>query len=198
MTREEVVSHPDAEEERVLLKRSAAGDAAAFEPIVVVYQNRAYQYALAILRNHHDALDLSQDAFVRAFRSLDRFDVQRTFLPWFLRILRNLCLNTLKKRGRRPENPGTEDAEEIMKFIPSQVAGPDVSLARQEQADRIGAALGHLSPEHREVIFLRHFEDMSYEDIAGILGIPVGTVMSRLFNGRRALARRLKSSETRE
>ncbi len=183
------------ENEQHLLERCAAGDLAAYEPIVTAYRDRAYHYALSILRNHHDALDLSQDAFTRAFRALDKFDLSRPFLPWFLRILRNLCLNTLDKRRRRPENPGPLDGSEVMQFIPSKTEKPDAAVARHDQADQIQSALEKLPPDHKEIIFLRHYEDLSYEEIAGMLDVPTGTVMSRLFNARKKLAKILKEAE---
>ncbi|MBN1269694.1 MAG: RNA polymerase sigma factor [Kiritimatiellae bacterium] len=185
------------ESEAVLLQRSAAGDLEAFEGIVNTYRGRAYRYALSIVKNHHDALDLSQDAFARAFRSLKRFDTSRPFLPWFMRIVRNLSINNLAQRGRRPENPGPVEGGEVMQFLPSPSERPDAAAARSDRAEHVRAALDLLSSEHREVIFLRHFDDMSYEEIAQALDIPVGTVMSRLFNARRNLAEILKSDRQR-
>lgn len=183
------------EEERACLERCLAGDTAAFEPIVVAYRARAYHYALSILRNHHDALDLSQEAFARAYRSLKRFDTERPFLPWFLRIVRNLCLNHLRRREHMAENPGPEDGDEFLQLIPSPGEKPDAAAARSDRAGQVREALQQLTADQREIIFLRHFEDMSYESMAQVLDIPIGTVMSRLFNARRRLAEVLKSMD---
>ena len=182
------------EQERRLLGRCAAGDKAAFEPIVVAYRTRAYHYALSILQNHHDSLDTCQEAFVRAYRALRRFDLDRPFLPWFMRILRNLCLDEIARRRRRPESPGPEDPADILQFIHEPDDAPDSSLARADDASRIQRALSALPVEQREVVFLRHFEGMSYAGMAEVLGIPAGTVMSRLYHGRKNLAEKLKFS----
>ena len=182
----------DEADEKALLERSAAGDLTAFNPVVEKYRSRAYYYALSLMRNEQDALDLSQDAFAKAYRSLDKFDCSRPFLPWFLRMLRNLCFNALDKRKRQPALPGPQEGVLTLQLIPSSVPHPDAQMMRQEQADKVRAALLELSSEHREAIFLRHFEDMAYEQIATVLDVPVGTVMSRLFNGRRKLAQILK------
>jgi RNA polymerase sigma-70 factor (ECF subfamily) len=181
-----------SKEERALLTRAAAGEVQAFEPIVTTYRSRAYQFAFTMTRNHHDALDLSQEAFVRAFRNLKRYDTSRRFLPWFLRILRNLCLTSIDKRQRLPANPGPVESDEVLQFIPAPSPGPDARAARRDLAEEIAKAMETLSPAQREVLHLRHFEDLSYEEIADCLGIPVGTVMSRLFHGRRKLAEVLR------
>ena len=182
--------------ERELLVRCLKGDVSAFESLVAANRDRAYQYALSILRNHHDALDLSQEAFARAYRSLDRFDLNKPFRPWFLRILRNLCLNALKERTHRPENPGPADGMEFIEVMPdSGTALPDGAVQRRELTEQLSAAMDQLPPEHRDVLFFRHFEELSYEEIASVLDVPVGTVMSRLFHGRRKLAACLKKSD---
>ncbi len=180
-------------EEQELLKRSAAGDLTAFEPIVIAYQSRAYQYAFSILRNHHDALDLAQQAFARSFRALQKFDLQKPFMPWFLCILRNLCLNHLGKRKRQPDNPGPIDGSDVIQFIPSGGRRPDAEIASKDHVELIRKAMDALPKEQREVLFLRHFEDLTYEEMATVLGVPKGTIMSRLFNGRKKLAQILKN-----
>ncbi len=179
--------------EKELLNRCVGGDVSAFEPIVRAYQGRAYHYALSIVSNHHDALDLAQQAFAKAFRSLHTFDPSRSFLPWFLRIVRNLCFDALSKRKRQPEKPGSEDGLTFIDFIAASGDDPARAAARREQAEAVRHAVQALPPGQREVVFLRHFEDLSYEGIAAVLDIPIGTVMSRLFNGRRKLAQILKS-----
>ena len=184
---------PDPGQERVLLRRSAAGDTRAFDPIVAAYTTRAYHYACSILHSHHDALDAAQDAFVKAYRALAKFDTDRPFYPWFLRILRNQCLDHLASSTRRPERPGVEDPAEAMRELPSHGRGPEAGVIGHEDAARVHAILKKLTPEHSESLHLRYFEDMSYEEIADVLGIPVGTVMSRLFHARRNFAKLLQS-----
>ena len=180
--------------ERRLLARCARGELAAYEPIVRAHRSRAYQYARAIVHNHHDALELSQDAFARAFRALNTFDLARPFLPWFLRILRNVCLNAIAKDARRPRSVGGETSEIVLSVTASPGDNPRTASLRRERAEQVRAAVELLSPDHREIIVLRHFDDLSYAEIAEILTIPMGTVMSRLFNARKRLAGILKSS----
>jgi RNA polymerase sigma-70 factor (ECF subfamily) len=169
-----------------------AGDQAAFDPIVRAYMSRAYHYAYSIVSNHHDAMDVAQESFVRAFRALDRFDLARPFLPWLLRIVRNASLDVCDKRRRQPERPGSEDPADTMRLIPSTAKGPDAPVIRKEEAARIQAAIDKLTPDQREIIHLRHFGDMSYETMAEVLDIPLGTVMSRLYHARKKLGKILK------
>ncbi len=180
------------ENERQLLIRCAEGDAAAFEPIVHAYRGRAYGYALTILGSHDDALDVSQEAFARAFRLLGTFDCERNFLPWFLRIVRNLAFNLLRRRRSRPQTLPGRDGAEAAQALHAGEASPAAAVEREERAATIRQALNQLPAAHREVLHLRHFEEMSYQEIADALRVPPGTVMSRLYNGRKRLARLLK------
>jgi len=195
--RREQAAMPD---EKDALARCAAGDTNAYGKIVNAYRNKAYYYALSILHNHEDALDVSQEAFVKAFSALSRFDRTRPFLPWFMRILRNMCINAYNKRKRRPEyhaahqNDGSED---VVYLVPSGDPSPADVLARRETADWVRQAMKQLPDKQREVLFLFHFEYMTYETIAEILDIPVGTVMSRLFHARKKLAELLKADGVR-
>ena len=184
----------DPEQERELLRRCAAGDAAAFNPLVLAYSSKAYHYAFQILRDHHDAADAAQDAFARAYRALPRFDLGRPFLPWYLRILRNRCLDLIDRRRRQPERPGPGDPAHALRVIPSNVGRPDRRVVGAEEAERIRALLDRLSPEHGEILHLRYFGDMTYEEIAEVLRIPKGTVMSRLFHARRNFAQALNAA----
>lgn len=183
------------ENERDLLERAAAGDLAAFESVVAAHRDRAYRYALSLVRSHHDALDVAQEAFVRAFRSLRKFDTARPFLPWFLRILRNLAFNRLEKVKRSADRPGRAEDSDTLRWIASTDPGPAARMETQETVALVQAALGTLSADHRDILVLRHFEDLSYEQIAESLEIPVGTVMSRLYHARRNLARALRQKE---
>jgi len=175
-------------EERALLARCISGDVDAFASVLSAYRTRAYHYALAILQNHHDALDAAQGAFLRGFRNLRRFDLDRPFGPWFFRILRNHCLDLLRKRERSPENPGPEDAAPFLELVRAGGPTPGATMLREEDIARVREAMRQLSADQREVIFLRHFEEMSYERMAETIEVPVGTVMSRLYHARRNLA----------
>lgn len=167
-------------EDHEAIMRCKGGDADAFRHLVARYQGVALGHACAILADREDARDAAQEAFVDAFRALDRFDEGRRFYPWLYTILRNRCLKLIAERkARRPAS-----IEELEILAPVSAVPPEDLLALER-------ALGELSPEDREVITLRHFDGFSYAEIAALLAIPQGTVMSRLFNARRRLRERL-------
>jgi RNA polymerase sigma-70 factor (ECF subfamily) len=162
------------------------GDTAAFDKIVRATMRRAYAVALGIVGNAEDAWDLSQEAYMAAHRARKSFDADRPFFPWFYRVLRNRCLNYVKKRARRME---------ISLDVLEERAGggsADELLLRKERIEAVWKAIQALSPEHREIIVLRNFQELSYEEISDILCIPEGTVMSRLYYARRALLEALE------
>ena len=171
------------ESEAQLLSRCRAGDRDAFGALVKRYTARAVGAAYALLRNHADALDASQEAFVRAWRAIRRFEGRSGFYTWYSTILRNACLDLIKKRRRRSEQalPEGEPAE------PDHQPGPDLLAEENERSRRIWDAVLQLPLIHREVIVLHHFQHLSYKEIAAALGIPLGTVMSRLHSARMAL-----------
>jgi RNA polymerase sigma-70 factor (ECF subfamily) len=185
--------------ERSCLERARQGDRDAFGEIVEAYRERLFLAALALLRNHEDARDMSQEAFVRAFRNLQRFDTQRPFYPWIHRILRNLCLDHQQKYGPHRQVSLEAITEETHGTIESElVSGQgdqgDVrdSIQRAQVAKLIRGAIDELKPEFREILILKHLEEMPYKDIAETLDIPMGTVMSRLFHARKALKSKLE------
>lgn len=169
-------------DERAWIVRCQRGDQAAFEPLVRRYMRRAAAFALGWAGNHEDALDLSQEAFARAFRSIRRFDPERPFYPWFHRILRNLCINHIGRARHSRELP-MEEGMSISGGGPS----PAERAERADVSRRVREAIGRLQPQDREIVILREFQDHSYAEIAEILQIPQGTVMSRLHNARRRL-----------
>ena len=183
----------EPEKEKAILKKCRAGDYAAFNHLVSFYNNRAYYYAVSILHNHHDALDLAQESFVKAFRAINTFDISKPFLPWLLRIVRNLCFNELKKKKHRAESPGFEDDHLTLEKISGKAKQPYEIIEENELATSIRNALQKLPDKQRETVFLFHFEELAYDEIAEVTGVPIGTVMSRLFNGRKKLAEILKS-----
>ncbi len=168
-----------------------AGDPRAFEILVRVYQRRAYGVAYSFVGNRDDAMDLAQEAFARAYRAMARFHAGAEFYPWLHRILRNLCLNHLRKRRRRGEISLDALVENGRDFA-ERGGDPDIRAGRTELSAAFTQALAALGPEHREIIALRHFQELSYAEIAACLRIPQGTVMSRLHAARRALRSRLE------
>jgi len=158
------------------LKDCLDGDREAFRFLVERYQNQAIGHATAVLGNREDALDAVQEAFVDAFRALDKFDASRRFYPWFYVLLRNRCFKMLAASGR--QNTVSMEATEIL------APGNESSI---EDTLRLEAALLALTPEGRELITLKYLDGLSYQELAELLQIPRGTVMSRLFYARKQL-----------
>jgi RNA polymerase sigma-70 factor (ECF subfamily) len=154
--------------------------------------SRGYVAAFRWLGNRDESRDLCQEAAARALAARRSYDPQRPFYPWFYRILRNLCMDRLGRRrlaGRA--------ADELQHATTPQTS-VELSLLAAERHRLVARAIEQLSPEQREVIELRHFQDLSYEEMAQILGCPTGTVMSRLYRARRALRQHLHDIELEE
>lgn len=158
------------------------GNVKAFEEIVRMTMKRAYAVALGLVGNMEDAKDLSQEAFIAAHRARRTFDAGKPFFPWFYRILRNRCLNFLRSKARK-----REISMDVLVERECTDDSPDAVLLKKENIEALWKALFTLSPEHREIIVLRMFHELSYKEIAATLGISDGTVMSRLFYARKAL-----------
>jgi RNA polymerase sigma-70 factor (ECF subfamily) len=180
----------DDPEEAKLLVRARDGDTVAFDNLITLYRERIYMHTFQIVRNEEDALDLTQETFIRAWRSLTGFDGTATLSSWLHRIATNAAIDLCRRRRIRPQ---TEIGSESMKIdpasrtTPSKPEAPGASLDRAEIKRRVEEAFSALSPEHRAVIVLKEIEDLSYEEIARHLGCSLGTVMSRLFYARKKL-----------
>lgn len=170
-----------------LIRAAQAGDLAAFELLVDRHGVGVYRVALRMLGNEADAEEAAQDAFVQAWRALDRFRAESAFATWMYRIVTNRCLDALA--ARRAEEPLDERAE---------TAAPDdleaVVDGRERWAALVGA-IGALSAEQRAALVLREFEGLSYEEIADVLGVTVGAVKGRLHRARLELMQRLTAFE---
>ncbi len=180
--------------DRTLVLRAQSGERAAFGELVTRYMQRAYYTALGLVGNHDDALDLSQEAFARAFRARATIDAERPFFPWLYQIIRRLCFNhTRDQRSRRQklEKAGSWLADTTMG---AQPLSPEKAVERAELRDRVAAAIERLAEREREALVLREFEGLRYREIAELLGIPIGTVMSRLYRARRSLAREIETA----
>ena len=178
-------------EETVRLRESQQGSAEAFGRIVRSYQRAVHRVAYALTRNAGDADDVTQDTFLRAWQAIGRFRVGEPLYPWLARIAMNTAFSLMRRRKRRPEV-----ALEPMIEAGVQWAGggdPVDEAAASERDERLARAYGTLSEEHRAVLALRVVEDLSYDEIARALGVPVGTVMSRLSRARAELKSRLQS-----
>jgi len=175
------------EEEREVIRRVQEGDRKAFEELVNAYKRKAYYVAMGFVNNHEDALDLSQDAFVKAFKAIKTFDLNSPFFPWFYKIIKNHCLNYIKKSAR-VRNDSLEELEEeqFMQFHEER-PDPREQFSQSQQREQLWEAIERLKPDFREIIIMKHFHNLSYKEIADALNIPIGTVMSRLFNARQEL-----------
>ena len=176
---------------RIRLVQSGRND--AFEGLVQKYMRRAHGVAMQFVQNSEDALDLAQDAFLKSFRAIGRFDTDQRFFPWFYKILKNTCLTFLKRKGlvrsyslSAPDEDGSD-----YQLVDEASVSPDSVLVQGELRDEFWRAYEKLSLKDREILALRHFQELSYQEIADALDIPIGTVMSRLFHARRKLRERL-------
>lgn len=183
------------EEEIVVMKRLRTGSKAAFEFVVKKYMKTAYFTALGLVGNREDALDLSQEAFVRAYRNIGRLNPGGHFFPWFYQILRNVCFTHLRRKKNERSHFANESSSEAMVAGSGDCFVPDVVAERNEIKDKVWKAIGKLDNKHREVIVLRHFQNLSYEQIATILFCNKGTVTSRLYYARKGLKEILDSEK---
>lgn len=172
------------EDEAALLRRCQAGDKAAYGTLVKKYAGRAVGAAYLLLGNYEDAREASQDAFVRAWRNMGSFDTTRPFYPWYSALLRNLCIDLLRRRKN------VQNLESIPEPDSSD-ENPVLAAERNELCRDVRRAVLELPVKHREVIVMNHFQDMTYEQMAESLDIPIGTVMSRLYYARCALREKL-------
>jgi RNA polymerase sigma-70 factor (ECF subfamily) len=176
-------------DDAALIERCRAGDLAAFEPLVEKYRQRVYRLAYNVLRDPEEAWDVSQDAFIRAFQALSSFRGDSAFYTWLFRIVMNVARDRARQHAARGRAFGTERVEEEDwdRVLAGQGAAPDTRAVQVEERERIGRALSTLSEQHRAIIMLSDLEGLSYREIAEVLSIPMGTVMSRLHNARRRL-----------
>ena len=175
------------EEDIIALQRWQKGSKKAFEPIVRKYMKKAYFIALGFVGNRDDALELSQEAFFRAYRKRNTFRSASDFFPWFYQILRNICFDHLRKvKRKRLHFPQSLDDPDTSPLV-SDCFDPEAVAQRNETRDNLWKAIGQLDEKHREVIMLRHFQNFSYEQIAQTLFCSKGTVMSRLYYARKKL-----------
>lgn len=170
-----MMAENDALSEREVIKKVQKGHTEAYQVIVERYMKRAYYIALGFVRNAQDAMDISQESFIKAFRKIKRFDPEKSFFPWFYKLLKNLCLDHIKRRSRAQEIPLDE-----------------ARVLKEEREDRemkeiLWKGIEKLPFEQKEVILLRYFQQYSYQEIAEITARPVGTVMSSLYYAKKKL-----------
>ncbi len=173
-----------------LMTAVQAGDPDAFDQLARSLRGRAFQVARSLVGSHDDALDLCQETFLKVFRARATYRPEQPFLPWFHRILRNTCFSFLRKHRRLRKHSltvVTSDGEELDWEIVDPAPGPVAGAEADEHKRLFREAMQRLSARDREILALRHFKELAYKEIAASLGIPEGTVMSRLFHARRRL-----------
>ena len=185
----------EAERDRALIIRAQAGDKDAFRDLVRHHQRRAFSLAFGLVRDEGDAQEVVQEAFIRVYKSLGGFQHGSSFFTWLYRIVNNLAIDLMRRPARRVSrlddgrHVGREDEIPLLSRVDG--ADPLASIRRREIAQRIQAALAELPPYHRAVIVMREVEGMSYQEMAEIMSVSKGTIMSRLFHARQKMQRAL-------
>jgi RNA polymerase sigma-70 factor (ECF subfamily) len=186
-------------DEKDLVRQAKAGDSEAFRQLFERHNRRAYALALGVVRNPDDALDVVQDAFIKAHRYLPKFEGTSSFYTWLYRIVMNLAIDHLRKAKRAQqvdfndalshiEGGGAAEDSLLPKILG---ADPGKSLVRKEMREHISIALEGLSENHRTVLVMRELEGLSYEQMAEAMSCSKGTIMSRLFHARKNMQQQL-------
>ncbi|NOS69852.1 MAG: sigma-70 family RNA polymerase sigma factor [Verrucomicrobia bacterium] len=178
-----------SDEELVAMARQ--GDMVAFEELVARHRDKIFARAFTMMRNEEEAIDLSQEAWIKGWQRLEQFHGDSSFTTWMTRIVINLCLDQLRRRKKRQTESIEEMNEEsggVERQMPVVTVNPTERLERADLRARIDRALNQLSDVHRTVLVLHEFEEMEYKNIARTMNCSIGTVMSRLFYARRKMA----------
>ena len=190
----------DAQVAALLVRRCIAGDAAAWEEIVQRYHRRIYNICYRFAGSSDDAQDLTQDVFIKMYRTLNSYDVERgAFMTWVTTMTRNLLVDHFRKtrQERMTDSLDTTSSDHadtlaLSERIPDRRPAPDSRVQTREAKEAVHQALQKLSPELREAVILRDLQDLDYREIATVLKVPEGTVKSRINRGRAELARLLQ------
>ena len=172
--------------DQAAVERCLAGDSDAYSILVERYGGRVYNIALRITNDADAAADCAQEAFIRAYRALHQYDPTLPIGPWLYRIVTNTSLNHVQ-RWHAHESP----VEELPESIEPDEAGPESAALRREELGEVLAAMADLAPHYRAALTLRHLQQLSYQEVADALGIPLGTVKTHLHRARAALVARL-------
>jgi RNA polymerase sigma-70 factor (ECF subfamily) len=186
----------DARQVRRWVQQARGGDEEAFGELMKTYYQRVYRLACGMVNNPEDARDVSQQAWVKAWKNLPRYRESSSFFTWLYRIVSNTCLDFLRHRAHLGEQPLPENVDLVTPSDPNPAASrhsrPDQEAERAEVRHLFDEALAELSPEHRMTLTLREIEGFAYGEIASVMGCRTGTVMSRLFYARRHMQRKLR------
>lgn len=172
--------------ETILVRRAKQGDAQAFEELLTLYEKKVYSLAYHYVGNEHDAMDISQEAFLRVYRFLPQFNEESRFSTWLYRVTSNVCKDYIRKRNTRNEVPLTQegDEESFSYDVPDLRYNPEDVFQQKEMRQEICDGLRELSHDHREILVMRDVLGLTYEDIADALELEEGTVKSRISRAR--------------
>ena len=182
-------------QDELLIRRAQRGDADAFEQLLLEHQKNVYNLCYRMAGDPDDAMDLSQETFLRAWRCLDQYQFASAFSTWLYRLCSNICIDFLRRRRRQQTVPLTfedADGEEQTYAVPDAQPLPEEQVELKLTREILQAAMAQLLPEHRAVLQLRVVNEMSYEQIADVLDIQIGTVKSRLSRARNQLKKILE------
>lgn len=187
----EMSQRPDAALEQVLIESARRQDLAAFGRIVDAYQSRVLGFVRRMVRQEDDALDITQEVFIRAYQGMARFDGRSSLRSWLFRIAHNLCVDRARRADRRVSTISMEasEPEDEGWDAPDSRWDPETLALNEELHEVVETAVGTMSEKLRTVLLLHDKEDMGYDEIALTVNVPVGTVKSRLFLAREHLKR---------
>ncbi|MBO5555660.1 MAG: sigma-70 family RNA polymerase sigma factor [Oscillospiraceae bacterium] len=178
------------EQEAEVIRRVQNGDANAYEALVTAYEKNVYNLALRMTGNAQDAEDMAQEAFLKAYNSLDSFRGDSKFSVWLYRIVSNVCLDFLRRQKRRPATSLSvedDEGEDVQLDIPDDSQSPQELLERKLTREAVRQGLAQLPEEQRQILLLREIQGLSYEEIGLALSLEPGTVKSRIFRARKRL-----------
>ena len=178
------------EQEAAIVRKVLGGDANAFETLVLDYEKNVYNIALRMTGNSEDAADMTQEAFIKAYNSLQSFRGDSKFSVWLYRIVSNVCLDFLRSKNRRPTvslSVEDDDGEDTQLDVADESQSPELLLDRKLTRDSVRRGLDSLPPDYRQILLLREIQGLSYDEIAQALSLEVGTVKSRIFRARKRL-----------
>ena len=178
------------EEESRIVQKVLKGDVNAFETLVLAYEKSVYNITLRMTGNSEDASDMTQEAFIKAYNSLQSFRGDSKFSVWIYRIATNVCLDFIRSRSRKPTvslSVEDKDGDEVELDVADESQSPEQLLDRQMTRESVRRGLETLTPEYRQILLLREIQGLSYDEISQCLGLEVGTVKSRIFRARKKL-----------
>jgi RNA polymerase sigma-70 factor (ECF subfamily) len=181
-----------------LIARAKSGDEIAYRTLLEKYERAVFSICLRMVRNRDEATDLAQDAFIKVFSMLERYNPSYAFSSWLFKITSNLCIDYLRKRRIETfamDEPISGDKGDIQRQYEAPDPDPETEYIRKEKMERLSEAIENLPPHYRIMLILRHQENLSYEEIAESLEIPLGTVKARIHRAREMLKASLKGKE---